>query len=74
MAGDFKLNLIKYTQVRGVHQFLEIFFWNNFISQITLLTRVTEKSATLHNFFVRKWVSKNPKPWRLPQLQNCFLP
>ena len=50
MAGDFNLNLIKYTQVRGVHQSLETLLSNNFIPQITIPTRVTEKSATLTDY------------------------
>ena len=47
MSGDFNLNLIKYTQNRGVNQFLENILSNNFIPHITLPTKVTEKSATL---------------------------
>ena len=38
MAGEFNLNIINYTQVRGVHQFLKTFLSNNFIPQITLPT------------------------------------
>ena len=49
ISDDFNLNLIKYTQNRGVNQFLEIISSNNFIPHITLPTRVTEKSATLIN-------------------------
>ena len=47
ISGDFNLNLIKYTQNRGVNQFLENILSNNFIPHITLPTKVTEKSATL---------------------------
>ena len=45
--GDFNLNLIKYTQNRGVNQFIENSLSNNFIPHTTLPTRITEKSATL---------------------------
>ena len=56
MSGDFKLNLIKYTQNRGVNQFLENILSNNFIPHITLPTRVTEKSATLiDNIFANNY-------------------
>ena len=48
ISGDFDLNLIKYTQNRGVNQFLENILSNTLIPHIiTLPTRVTEKSATL---------------------------
>ena len=47
VAGEFNLNMIKYTQVRGAHQFLETLLSDNFIPQITLPTRVTKNSATL---------------------------
>ena len=40
MVGEFNLNIINYTQVRGFHQFLKTFLSNNFIPQITLPTRV----------------------------------
>ena len=53
LAGDFNLNLIKYAQKTGVNQFLEIFIFNNFMPQITLLTRVAQRSATLiDNIFI----------------------
>ena len=56
ISGDFNLNLIKYTQNRGVNQFLESILSNNFISHITLPTRVTEKSATLiDNIFTNNY-------------------
>ena len=47
VAGEFNLNMMKYTQVRGAHQFLETLLSDNFIPQITLPTRVTKNSVTL---------------------------
>ena len=47
LAGEFNLNLIKYAQKTGVNQFLEIVLSNNFMPQITLPTRVAQKSGTL---------------------------
>ena len=47
LAGGFNLNLIKYTQKTGANQFLEIVLSNNFMPQVTLLTRVAQKSQTL---------------------------
>ena len=47
LAGGFNLNLIKYTQKTGANQFLEIVLFNNFMPQVTLLTRVAQKSQTL---------------------------
>ena len=47
VSGDSNLNLIKYTKNRGVNQFWENILPNNFFPQITLMTIVTEKSATL---------------------------
>ena len=61
-SGDFNLNLIKYTQNRGVNQFLENILSNNFIPHITLPTKVTEKSAILND----KIFTKNYK-------HNCVL-
>ena len=43
----FNLNLIKYTQNRGVNQFLENILSNSFIPHIILPTSVTEKLTTL---------------------------
>ena len=64
LAGDFKLNLIKYAQKTGVNQFLEIVLSNNFMPQITLPTKVAQKSATLIdniliNHFEYKCISGN---------------
>ena len=47
ISGDFNLKLIKYMQNRRVNQFLEKILSNSFIPQITLPTRITEKTATL---------------------------
>ena len=56
ISGDFNLNLIKYTQNRGVNQFLENILSNSFIPHITLPTRVTGKSATLiDNIFTNNY-------------------
>ena len=56
ISGDFNLNLIKYTQNRGVNQFLENTLSNIFIPHITLSIRVTEKSATLiENIFTNNY-------------------
>ena len=56
ITGDFNLNLIKYMQNTGVNQFLEKILSNNFIPQITLPTRITEKTATLtDNIFTNSY-------------------
>ena len=56
ISGDFNLNLIKYTQNRGINQFLEIILSSNFISHINPPTRVTEKSATfIDNIFTNNY-------------------
>ena len=47
ITSDFNLNLIKYIQNTGVNQFFEKILSNSFIPQITLPTRITEKTATL---------------------------
>ena len=53
IVGNFNLNLIKYRQITGVNQFLESMLTNNFIPQITLQTRIDQKSATfIHNIFL----------------------
>ena len=64
LAGDFNLNLIKYEQKTGVNKFLETVLSNNFMPQITLPTRVTQKSATLNdniliNHYEYKCISGN---------------
>ena len=47
ITGNFNLNLIKYMQNTGVNQFLENILSKNFIPQITLPKRITEKRAAL---------------------------
>ena len=44
--GDFNVNLINYYKKKGTQEFLEQLFNHNFSPQITLPTRVTEKTAT----------------------------
>ena len=56
ISGDFNLNLIKYTQNRGVNQFLGKILSNNFNPQITLPKSVTQKSASLiDNIFTNNY-------------------
>ena len=47
LTGDFNINLTNYNKKRDSNNFLELLFNLNFTPQITLPTRVTEKSATL---------------------------
>ena len=47
IVADFNVNLIEYRQITGVNQFLEVILTNNVIPQITLPTRINQKSATL---------------------------
>ena len=47
LAGDFNVNLIKYLKKLEINQFIEIIVSHNFISKITLLTRVTGRTASL---------------------------
>ena len=48
LTGDFNVNLLNFGKKRGTHQFLEeLFFHNNYTPQITLPTRITDRSATL---------------------------
>ena len=47
LADNFNLNLLKYTQKTGIDQFLEIGLSNNFMPQISVPSRVAQKSATL---------------------------
>ena len=55
ITGDFNLNT-KYMQNTGVNQFLENVLSNNFIPQITLPVRITEKIATLiDNIFTNSY-------------------
>ena len=41
------MNLLNFGKERGNHQFLEELFHNNYTPQITLPTRITDRSATL---------------------------
>ena len=43
ITDNFNLNLIKYMENTGVNQFLERILSNNFIPQITIPTKITEK-------------------------------
>ena len=52
LAGDFNFNLIKYRQNKGTAKFLKHLFSNNFIPQITLLTRFTSSSKTRIDIFI----------------------
>ena len=47
ISGDFNLNLIKYTQNRGVNQFLENVLSNIFIPHITLFQQGSQKNHPL---------------------------
>ena len=59
LAGDFNLNLIKYSQTTGISQFLEIILSHNFMPQITLPTRVTGRTATLiDNILINSYENK----------------
>ena len=52
LTGNFNINLIDYNK-KETYSFLKLLFNHNFIPQITLPTRVAEKSATLiDNLFV----------------------
>ena len=43
LTGDFNLNLLKHAKSPGVSKFLENLLSHNFMPQITLPTRITEK-------------------------------
>ena len=47
LTGDFNLNLLKHAKSPSVSKFLENLLSHNFMPQITLPTRITEKTATL---------------------------
>ena len=47
LTSDSNLNLLKYAKSPGVSKFLENLLSHNFMPQITLPTRITEKTATL---------------------------
>ena len=59
LAGDFNLNLIKYSKTTGINHFLEIILSHNFMPQITLPTRVTSRTATLiGNILINSYKNK----------------
>ena len=59
LMGDFNVNLINYYKNRGTYEFLEQLFNHNFTPQITLPSRITEKTATLiDNIFVNGQTQK----------------
>ena len=47
LTGDVNLSLLKDAKLSGVSKFLENLLSHNFMPQITLPTRITEKTATL---------------------------
>ena len=47
IAEDYNLNLRKYTQIRGIHEFLRCLLNKNFLQQITIPTRVAQKATSL---------------------------
>ena len=48
LTGDFNLNLLKHAKSPGVSKFLENLLSHNFMPQITLPTRITEKNGNPH--------------------------
>ena len=59
LAGDFNLNLIKYSKTTDINQFPEIILSHNFMPQITLPTRVTGRTATLiDNILIKSYKNK----------------
>ena len=59
LAGDFNLNLIKYSKTTDISQFPEIILSHNFMPQITLPTRVTGRTATLiDNILIKSYKNK----------------
>ena len=58
-AGDFSLNLIKYSKTTGINKFLEIILSHNLMPQITLPTRVTGRTVTLiDNILINSFENK----------------
>ena len=58
ISGDFNLNLIKYTQNRGVNQVLENILSNSFIPHIALLKTVVKKPTIckhIYNIFTNNY-------------------
>ena len=59
LMGDFNVNLINYNKNRGAYEFLEQLYNHKLTPQITLSTRITEKTATLiDNIFVNGQAQK----------------
>ena len=53
------MNLLNFGKKRGTHQFLEELFHNNYTPQITLPTRITDRSATFtDNIFLNTQLNK----------------
>ena len=53
------MNFLNFGKKRGTHQFLEELFHNNYTPQITLPTRITDRSATLiDNIFLNTQLHK----------------
>lgn len=44
---DFNLQLLKYTQISGIHDFLECLLHKNYLPQITLPTQAVQKTVSL---------------------------
>ena len=59
LASDFNLNLIKYSKITGINQFLETIVSHNFMLEIALPTRVAGRTATLTgNILVNNYENK----------------
>ena len=59
LAGDFNLNLIKYSKATGINLFLEIILSHNYMPQKPLPTRVTGRTATLiNNILINSYENK----------------
>ena len=59
LAGDFNLNLIKYSKTTGINQFLAITLSHHFLPRITLSTRVTARTATfIDNILITSYENK----------------
>ena len=52
LARDFNSNFITYNQIRGIAEFLEHLFSNNFTPHITLPTKSTVTSKRLTDIFL----------------------
>lgn len=47
IAEDSNLKILKYTQIKGIHEILECPLYKGFLPQITVPTRVAHKGASL---------------------------